>query len=125
MTKKIKIVLFACLTICLAVFAVAFAACENSTEKFDGSYTVTVVDESGNPVTGVDVQLCEVEEDGSLGLCLMAVPVDENGVAVITRGVKEDVIYHIQINGLNDGLTYGDVYTTAGTYSYTVMVTQE
>ncbi len=122
MTKKLKVVFLTCLTLCLAVVAVAFAACVSSAEEFDGSYTVTVVDESGNPVTGVDVQLCEVEEDGTLGLCLIAVTVDENGVAVITRGVVQDTVYHIQINNLEDGLTYEDVYTTAGVYSYTVTV---
>ena len=39
------------------------------------TYTVTVVDSEGNPIVGVDVQLCDKET----GICRMPETTDENG----------------------------------------------
>ena len=124
MTKKIKTVLLLCLTLCAAVFALAFASCGETSDVPEGYYRITVVYDDGTPVTDVDVQLCIVNEDGSIGMCLSHIPtVDKNGVADV-RVSDDSRIYHIQLNGLPDGQEYSDVNTTAGVREYTVTVTK-
>lgn len=59
------------------------------------AYTVTVVDEEGNPVSGVIVQWC-------LETCFPGVT-DASGVATYTA-VEAD--YHVQINSMPQGYTY-------------------
>ncbi len=120
MTKKIKTVLLLCLTLCAAVFALAFASCGETSDIPEGQYRITVQYEDGTPVQGVDVQLCIVEEDGSLGMCLRSVFVDENGVAYVDY--SEGTTYHIQVNGLEDGQEYSDIYTEEGVRDYVVTV---
>ena len=124
MTKKIKTVLLLCLTLCAAVFALAFSACDDGGETFTGTYTVTVQYEDGSPVTDCDVQFCVINENGTQGTCLTPITVDSNGVAEIA--IAENTTYHIQINNLPDGYTYDqEIYTENGVYSCTVVVTPE
>lgn len=51
---------------------------EAPTEATGITYTVTVVDEGGNAVAGVMVQICQGE------MCLMPATTDASGVAVLT-----------------------------------------
>lgn len=144
MAKRIKAALLLCLTTCLAVFAVAFAACGDSSNDTPPSgnptYSVTVLYEGGTPVVGVGVQLCLQREDGTLGMCFAATEMtNESGVGVVeidyeSNNISADAIFHIQINKLPgytadiegvDPITLGfdsGVSTTPGTYSYTVTV---
>lgn len=61
-------------------------------------YTVTVVDEGGNPVIGAMVQLCQGE------LCQMPVATDDNGVAVIS--VFEEGEYEAKLMTMPEGYDY-------------------
>lgn len=58
-------------------------------------YSVTVVDEGGNPVSGVIVQWC-------LETCFPGVT-DASGVATYTAAEAD---YHVQINSMPEGYTY-------------------
>lgn len=51
---------------------------EAPTEAAGITYTVTVVDEGGNAVSGVMIQICQGE------MCLMPATTDDSGVAVLT-----------------------------------------
>ncbi len=144
MTKKLKVAFLACLTLCIALFAFVFAACDGGNGGNDNTndgiitYTVTVEYEDGTaPSTDlrISVQLCAVRDDGSLGLCLTPVQIDENGVAVIeidvhtlsqtSSDITEDTIYHIQVNRVPDTHTYNqELNTSVGQSSYTVVLTE-
>ena len=63
MKTKFKAALLACLTLCLAIAAFAFAGCVGN-DGYDGSYKVTVQYADGSAVTGVRIQLCVLNEDG-------------------------------------------------------------
>lgn len=58
-------------------------------------YKVKVVDEEGNPIVGVYVQLCTEET------CLMPVKTDEAGVAVFTPAEEEE--YHAKFTKVPEG----------------------
>lgn len=58
-------------------------------------YKVTVVDEDGNPIVGVYVQLCTDET------CLAPVKTDEAGVAVFTPAAEEE--YHAKFTKVPAG----------------------
>ena len=146
MTKKLKVAFLACLTLCIALFAFVFAACDGGNGGDGGdntndgiiTYTVTVEYEDGTaPSTDlrISVQLCAVRDDGSLGLCLTPVQVDENGVAVIeidvptlsqtSSDIAADTVYHIQVNRVPDTYTYNqELNTSVGQSSYTVVLTE-
>ncbi len=62
------------------------------------TYTVTVVDEGGNPVVGTMVQICQGE------ICLMPTPTDESGVAVFT--VETEGAYEAKLLSLPAGYEY-------------------
>lgn len=77
---------------------------EKESEKEESpSYTIKVVDESGNPVAGVMVQLCKDS-------CVPKMT-DANGVAVFTVKELEDG-YKANVAKAPEGYTYedGDVY---------------
>ena len=80
MKTKFKAALLACLTLCLAIAAFAFAGCVGN-DGYDGSYKVTVQYADGSAVTGVRIQLCVLDEDGEEGLCLTPVAVNDEGYA--------------------------------------------
>lgn len=61
-------------------------------------YTVTVVDEGGNPVVGTMVQICQGE------LCLMPSTTDESGVA--TFNVTDEGAYEAKLLALPAGYEY-------------------
>lgn len=99
-------------------------------------YTFTVVDENGNGVEGIDVQLCELGENG---ICFMPKTTDANGVA---KFESEDVtaagvyaIHLIQedgfvlINGAKSAYTFdNDAQKTkavAGEYTLTLVKSAE
>lgn len=71
------------------------------------NYTIRVIDQEGNPVANVKVQICE-SQDG--GLCLTPIKsTDENGVIVYTAKEAE---YKATINLLPEGYEkVGDEYT--------------
>lgn len=133
MTKRIKVALLFCLTLCVAAFAFAFAACGGDGESGELKYTVTVVDTDNNPVTGVRVQLCAIDEEGNIGTCLIPVPVDENGVAVVggsfmyngnefTNTIDESTTYEIHLLDYTSDVYNTEVRATSGTLSYTITV---
>lgn len=146
MAKKLKITLIACLTVCLAAFVAIFAACDNNNDDSAGdtpsdgtvTYSITVEYEDGTiPSTDlrIAVQLCAVRDDGTQGLCLTPVMIDENGVAEfvidvaslseINDEISADTVYHIQINRVPETHTYDEeLYTTVGQSSYTVVLTE-
>ncbi len=66
------------------------------------TYTVTVVDQDGNPVSGVYVQLCTSEN------CLMPNATDASGV--VTFKQNPGVTYQAKLNMLPEGYT-GDTET--------------
>ncbi len=70
------------------------AACQEKCAGHEASvtYTVRVVDANGNPIAGVDVQICNKKT----GVCYKpTVKTDANGIAEFTRAAGE---YKIQLN---------------------------
>lgn len=61
-------------------------------------YTVTVVDEGGNPVVGTMVQICQGE------LCMMPCATDDSGVATFT--VTDEGTYEAKLLSLPAGYEY-------------------
>ncbi len=59
------------------------------------TYTIKVVDRSGNPVAGATVQICE---EG--GMCLSQKTTDENGIA--TYEIEENPLWKAKINTSDD-----------------------
>lgn len=68
-------------------------ATESSATTEASVYKITVLNADGTPATNVKAQLCVVNADGSLGACLMPMPVDENGkvdyTLITTPGIYE------------------------------------
>lgn len=58
-------------------------------------YTVTVVDEEGNPISGVTLQFCDAEN------CKMPVATDDNGMVTASYAPSE---YHVTVT-LPEGYT--------------------
>lgn len=97
--RKISKMLISVLSV-LTVFCCACGYSQKLTPTPDAAvYTFTVVDENGNGVAGIDVQLCELGENG---MCYIPKTTDANGVAKfetddITVGVY--AIHLIQEDG--------------------------
>ena len=78
-------------------------------------YTVTLVDEGGNPITGTLIQVCQGE------LCLMPCATDANGVATFT--VTEEGAYEAKLVTLPEGYEYAteeQVFPFGGAYELTI-----
>ena len=78
-------------------------------------YTVTLVDEGGNPIVGTLIQICQGE------LCLMPCATDANGVATFT--VTEDGAYEAKLVALPEGYEYTSeeqVFPFGGAYELTI-----
>ena len=101
-TKKIAIILLVCM---LTVAVVSLVACKDKSDP--NVYTVTVVDEDGNPYAKAIVQLCKIEADGSQSTCYTGVATDANGVVKLEKEIPEDV-NHVEVHllGLPAYLTY-------------------
>ncbi len=84
------------------------------------TYTIIVVDADGNPVEGVDVQMCDVD-----GVCLMPVKTDANGVATFE---KDEATYYVTIAACPEGFV-ADSETkhnfAEGTTEMTVTIAKE
>ena len=133
MSKRLRAALLVCMLFCVTLLGAVFAACTPTDEKPDdgkepetpveGVYSVTVEDSEGNPMSGIQVQMCDTN-----GLCLLPVATDENGVAKI-GGTEEGMTYHIQIANWSTitaeypDASYDEITTTAGVYAYTLVVT--
>lgn len=149
MSKRLKTALLICMLFCLTLFGAVFAACspteddpdpenpgteepgENpgnpgedpgeNPEPTEGTYTVTVTDENGDPVPNLMIQMCVVGEGG---LCTPAVT-NANGVATFDLDAGD---YHIQVTDWDAILadhpdaTYEVVDTTDGVYTYTLVI---
>lgn len=120
MTKKLKVAFLACLTLCIALFAFVFAACDGGNGGDGGentndnilTYSVTLKYEDGSvPVAAegslITVQLCIMDDNGNQVMCLNPVQIDENGTAEIVADldayegvITADTIFHIQVNRL-------------------------
>lgn len=75
--------------------ASTIVAAQETTEAEEGGYTVTVVDEGGNPVAGAMVQLC-------LETCYPGAT-DESGIA---KFPVEEANYKVSFLVLPEGYTY-------------------
>ncbi len=115
MSKYLKSLLIAglvvCMTVCLGIFA---AACNNNDDgdkggddTFPSSVSVTVMLDKTTPAS-VMVQLCAVEDNGELGLCLSPVATNKQGVATIDIDKENGKQYEIHLLGVPDGYTYVD-----------------
>lgn len=111
--------------------------CDETTVSFDGStdltivftaednggstnvsYTITVVDQNGNGVPGVVVQLCDAES------CKLPVSTDENGVAVCQCPESE---YHVALNTIPEGYSSDvlEFYFDSGSRELTITITAD
>lgn len=81
------------------------------------TYTVTVVDQNGDPVEGVLVQLCDDES------CKLPMATDANGVA---SGEYPESNYHVTLNTIPDGYSSDvtEFYFDSGKTEMTVTVTK-
>lgn len=61
------------------------------------TYTITVVDQDGNAVAGVEVQMCDVN-----GICLLPVVTNENGIATFEQ---DEAVYYVTIPSCPEGYT--------------------
>lgn len=82
---------------------------ETEPESTGADYTIKVVDEGGNPVAGVKVQICD--ETGS---CRLPKTTNEEGIAVYEDQVEAS--YKAQISGGEAGLPEG--YTVDDVTAY-------
>ena len=73
---------------------------ETEPEAAGVDYTIKVVDEGGNPVAGVRVQICDVT-----GSCRLPKTTNEEGIAVYEDEVEDT--YKAQISGGEAGLPEG------------------
>ena len=64
-------------------------------------YTIKVVDQNGNAVAGVKVQMCD-----DAGLCLIPTATNEEGIATYKY---QEGNFHVLINTLADGYTVDDM----------------
>lgn len=71
-------------------------------ESTGTDYTIKVVDEGGNPVAGVKVQMCDASN-----LCKAPKTTDENGIAVYED--QEDGQYKAQLTKLPEGYEAEDM----------------
>ena len=126
MRKWMKIFAGTVLSVSLLAGAVAFTACNGtsdsastgtsaSTSGSTGSsvqekegYKFTVLYPNGDPVVGVKVQVCIGDE-----LCLTPVPTDANGFALIE---EEPTVYDIHLLNIPEGYAFNGPYKTAATY---------
>lgn len=88
-----------------------------SAENTNVTYTVTVVDQDGNPVSGVIVQICDEEN------CKLPMTTDENGTASAEYAQSE---YHVTLNTLPDGYSSEETdFYFNGATELTIVVTAE
>lgn len=102
--KRLGFVLAAAIAcVCVCAFA---SACDNEGGDDATVYTLIVKDEQGNALSGSAIgndgstaqfQLCVVEADGSLGLCLNPVNIGADGKAVIDKGFEANTTYEVHI----------------------------
>ena len=91
---------FFAVIMCFAMFA--FTACGGNKEsgKTYTAYEFTLVYENGDPATDVSVQLCTINDDGSLGMCYAPVKADANGkVTYKPAGFPGADVYEIHLLG--------------------------
>jgi hypothetical protein len=69
----------------------------------EAPYTIKVVDQDGNPVAGVKVQMCD-----DAGLCLIPTATNEDGIATYKY---QEGNFHVLLNTLIDGYTVDDMST--------------
>ena len=67
----------------------------------EAPYTIKVVDQDGNPVAGVKVQMCD-----DAGLCLIPTATNEEGIATYKY---QEGNFHVLLNTLVDGYTVDDM----------------
>ena len=78
----------------------------NSNEEEASKFTVTVVDQNGDPVADALVKICQAET------CLMPMPTDENGVVMFNFELSDG--HKIALEGCPEGYEtefVGDNYT--------------
>lgn len=124
MTKRFKTALVLCMMFCLTLFCAVFAACKDPDEPAPDSYTVTVQNEAGDPLSGVMIQFCVVLEDGGEGSCFpVKTPTDSKGVVSYT---PEDMTltYHIKPQNQTK-YDFEPVTTQEGVYEYTLVLTEK
>ena len=128
MTKRFKTALVLCMMFCLTLFCAVFAACKDPDEPdptpSGDSYTVTVQNEAGDPLSGVMIQFCVVLEDGGEGSCFpVKTPTDSKGVVNYT---PEDMTatYHIKPQNQTK-YDFEPVTTQEGVYEYTLVLTEK
>ena len=96
------------------------ASAEASTEASlpeAAKFSVTVVDQDGNPVSGVYVQICKES-------CVFAMS-DENGVAVFEAEITDG--YKLSVLSLPEGYTYegeAEIHLEYGATEYTLTLTK-
>lgn len=149
MSKRLKTALLICMLFCLTLFGAVFAACspteddpdpenpgteepgenpgENPGEEpedpvpEEGRYVVTVVDENGDPVPNLTINMC----NSSDGVCYIPVMTNTNGVAAFELDPGD---YYFQVTDWSKivaeypDATYEKVYTTEGVYGYTLVI---
>ncbi len=119
MTKKIKAIFMLCMALCVAAFAVAFAACDDgnggdSSATYEGVYTFIIEDEDGNPLANVMVQSC-IDTDCRVGT--------SNAQGVATIAYDEPVEAHVNL--LSDGgtgLSFEDFNINKTQFEYTIVM---
>ena len=67
----------------------------------EAPYVIKVVDQDGNPVAGVKVQMCD-----DVGLCLRPTATNEEGIATYKY---QEGNFHVLLNTLVDGYTVDDM----------------
>lgn len=83
----------------------------------EAKFSVTVVDQDGNPVSGVYVQICKES-------CVFAMS-DENGVAVFEAEITDG--YKLSVLSLPEGYTYegeAEIHLEYGATEYTLTLTK-
>ncbi len=96
--KKLAL-LVTSLTLCVGVGS-AIVACggDKDSETNEDGYQFLIVHEDDSPATGYKIQLCQMLEDGTLGMCWAPVAADENGkVSYNPTGFDMSMEYEIHV----------------------------
>lgn len=121
MNKLFKVLTAAVVAIMLIACVGVLAACNDNGNNNDNNngnngtveenyvYKFTVKDANGNPIEGIQVQLCKGSD-----FCLTPVSTDANGVATFDSEFITPDVYDIHV--LNDGYAFdNDAHKTSAT----------
>ena len=124
--KLFKKLALLCTALTMVVGFGAMTACggggsddSSSVETPATAYTITVLNANGSKAQDVMVQVCTAD----MTMCLMPIPVDANGTAIISADEKEYVV-HVWDSMMSQEYSLQGNHTVTAYGSYTVQIAE-